>query len=147
MSGKATIELIGRLSKEPEMRYVGDKAVTKLSIPVQERKDGETTWYTVNAWEKQAEVLNQYATKGTWLWIRGIPKIETWQDRTTGETKHAFSVTLREFTFCGGGESSNGETPEQPTRQQPGKYIPPGPQKQAPRNAPVAVDDDSDLPF
>jgi single-strand DNA-binding protein len=141
MSGKATIEIVGRLARDPEMRYTADgKAVTSFSIPVQERKDGDTTWYKITAWEKAAETLNQYATKGTWLWLRGTPKIETWEDKESGETRTQFAVVVREFTFCGGGEKSESDTtPATPARQTA--------PRQAARNVPQRVDDSFDLPF
>lgn len=148
MSGKATIDVVGRLARDPEMRYTADgKAVVSFSIPVQERKDGETTWYKVTAWEKQAEVINQYATKGTWLFVRGMPKIETWEDKTSGETRYQLAVTVREFTFCGGGtdngnadtDSNTDNTPA--AKPQPSRATPPA------KNKPQPIEDDESLPF
>lgn len=152
MSGKATIEIIGRVAVEPEMRFTGDgKAVTTLKIPVQERRDGETTWFKCVAWEKQAETLNQYASKGTWLVIRGTPKIESWEDKNSGETRSQLVVTIREFTFAGGGsESDNASEPTQNTPARPATQQKPAQRATAPspaRNMPQRIDDSSDLPF
>lgn len=144
MAGKATIEIVGRLARDPEMRFTAQgKAVCTFSIPVQERKDDETVWYKVTAWEKQAEVINQYAAKGTWIVVRGVPKIETWDDKATGEKRAQFAITLREFTFCGGERAgSDDSADETPAPKVTPKAAPATPR----RNAPVAVDDDA-LPF
>jgi single-strand DNA-binding protein len=145
MSGKATIDIVGLVAKDPELRYTGEgKAVCSFSIPVQERKDGETTWYKITAWEKQAETINQYVTKGSWLWVRGVPKVETWEK--DGETKAQLAVTLREFTFCGS-KSDNGNASEEAPRQQAPAKQAAQPQRQVARNAPKPIDNDSDLPF
>lgn len=145
MSGKATIDLVGMVARDPEMRYTGEgKAVVSFSIPVQERKGGETTWYKVTAWEKQAETINQYVTKGTWLWMRGVPKIETWEK--DGETKAQLVVTLREFTFCGS-KSDNGNTDEVSQPRQQATQRDNRAREMPKRNAPQQINDDSDLPF
>lgn len=146
MSGKAKINIVGRLAADPEMRYTAQgKAVTSFKIPVQERKDGETTWYKVVAWEKQAETLNQYATKGTWLSVDGVPSVETWEDKNSGETRVQMVVTVRDFTFCGGGEKRESDDGNTTPADKP---LPPRPQAtRAPaRNAPAQIEDDS-LPF
>ena len=50
------VELLGRVGKEPEMRYTsGGTAVTNLSLATdQPRKDGESTtdWHRVVCWAK-----------------------------------------------------------------------------------------------
>jgi single-strand DNA-binding protein len=155
MSGKATIEIIGRLAKDPETRYTADgKAVCTLSIPVQERKDSDTVWYKVTAWEKQAETLNQYATKGLWIAVRGVPKIETWEDKNSGETRYQFAVTLREFTFCGGASATENASDDETPAAKPTPARAPVTTQRNPtrptapvRNAPKPIETEDDIPF
>lgn len=154
MAGKATLTLVGRLARDPEMRFTGDgKAVCSFSIPVQERKDGETTWFKCTAWEKAAEVINQYAAKGTWLQVTGTVKVETWEDKNSGEARHQLAVTVREFTFCGGASAGDGNSEEQPRQtapaQQANNRAPAQQRQQTParRNAPQSIESDEDLPF
>lgn len=135
MSGSAEIRIIGPVRTEPEMRFTAaGKAVTTFKIPVQERKDGETTWYKIVSWEKQAETLNQFVNKGTWLAIDGVPSVETWEDKTSGETRVQLVVTVRKFTFVG--DSKRDDSESTPAAQR----------AQAPRNAPIDLDE-SALPF
>lgn len=67
-----SITVIGRLGRDPEMRYLpnGDP-VTSFSIATDRAykgKDGqlvkETTWFRVSVFGKSAESTNQFLSKG-----------------------------------------------------------------------------------
>ena len=71
--------IIGRLGREPEMRYMptGDP-VTSFSVATDRQwngKDGsrqkETTWFRVSVFGKQAENVNQYLHKGSMVLVEG----------------------------------------------------------------------------
>ena len=73
------ITLIGYLGRDPEMRYTpsGD-AVTNFSMACDRSytpKDGEkiskTIWYQVAFWRRQAEVVNEFFSKGMPILVRG----------------------------------------------------------------------------
>ena len=69
------VELLGRVGKEPEMRYTsGGTAVTNLSLATDRpRKEGESTteWHHIVCWAKLAETINQYVGKGDRLYVTG----------------------------------------------------------------------------
>ena len=72
------ITLIGNLGQDPEMRYVGETAVTNLSLATNKKwtgQDGQkheqTIWFRVSVWGKQAEACQQYLTKGRQVFIEG----------------------------------------------------------------------------
>jgi len=73
------IIIIGRLGKDPEMRYTqGGDPVTTLSVATDRRwKDAngqamaKTTWFRVTAWRKMAELVNQYCKKGDLVMAEG----------------------------------------------------------------------------
>jgi len=73
------IMLIGNLGKDPEMNYTQNgTALTKFSLAVSrsyktssgEKRD-ETEWFNIVAWDKLAELCNQYLHKGSKAYIEG----------------------------------------------------------------------------
>jgi single-strand DNA-binding protein len=73
------ILLIGRAGTDPEMRYTpSGTAVTNFRLAVSNNfrgQDGEwqesTEWFTVTAWDRQAESVNQYLVKGRRVFVEG----------------------------------------------------------------------------
>lgn len=69
--------LVGRLGKDPEVKYTGGgKAVANFSVATDESwkdKNGErqkkTTWHKIVVWGKQAEIAQQYLKKGSLVFI------------------------------------------------------------------------------
>lgn len=103
------IILIGNLGNDPEMRYTpGGKAVASFSLAVNSRKD-HTVWFRVSMWEKQAEIVSQYLTKGSKVMVIGeIEEARPWTDRD-GNQRASLEVTGRTIKFFGG--NSNGNVP------------------------------------
>jgi single-strand DNA-binding protein len=96
------VNLVGRLGRDPEMTYTNSsKAVTKFSIAAQRTKQ-LTDWFNVEAWGKQAEVLEKYLSKGNQVALMGEFKIETWTDRESQEQRTGYKVNVNSFTFIGG---------------------------------------------
>ena len=82
------VELLGRVGKDPEMRYTSSGiAVTNLSLATdRQRKDGETTaeWHKVVCWAKLAEVTNEYVGKGDRLYVSGRLVHDSYESPSTG---------------------------------------------------------------
>lgn len=74
------VQLIGRLTKDPEIRYTQSQtAVVSFTLAVDRRfkKDGEQTadFISCKAWNKTAEFVSKYFTKGKRMALSG--RIET----------------------------------------------------------------------
>lgn len=73
------VHLIGRLGRDPEMRYTTTgKQVTKFRIAVSHRwRDAEgetkekTEWVNIEAWGGLAEICQEYLSKGRLVYIEG----------------------------------------------------------------------------
>jgi len=103
-SGLCKVTIIGRLSRDPEMRYTqGGKAVTSFNVPVNrtftgqdgERKE-ETEWFRVNAWGRLAETCNNFLKKGSQVYIEGRLSSRVWQDRD-GKDRFSMEVFANEM--------------------------------------------------
>lgn len=108
MSGYAKITIVGRLARDPEMRYTpSGKSVTSFSVPVSrnytgpdgERKE-ETEWYRISAWGRLSEVCNNYLKKGSWVLIEGRLSTRTYVDRD-GKERFSLDVTANEMRMVG----------------------------------------------
>lgn len=109
------ITLLGRLGRDPEMRYTAEgKPVTSFSVAIDDSygENKRTVWFRVSVWGKQAESCNQYLSKGRQVYIEGRlqhengnPRMFTRQDGSAGAS---FEVTAQVVKFIGG-QSENGQ--------------------------------------
>lgn len=117
---------IGRLGRDVETRYTqAGKAVATFSIACSEKRgDNETTeWVSVVAWEKLAEICQQYLSKGSLVFISGRMQTRKWQDQS-GNDRYTTEIIAREMKMLsprqgdgsgqggyGGGVSFQGQSP------------------------------------
>ena len=87
MVNKAT--LIGRLGKDPEVRYMPDGTmVTNFILATDEQwkdKNGEkvqkTEWHKIVTYRKLAEICGNYLVKGKLVFIEGRIQTRSWDDK------------------------------------------------------------------
>ncbi|HXQ33590.1 MAG TPA: single-stranded DNA-binding protein [Anaerolineales bacterium] len=92
------VQLIGRLGKNPEGKYIPTgKQVTHFSLAVTNRwksKDGETKeyteWINIEAWGRLGEVCQEYLKKGSLVYLEGRLKTDKYEDQ--GENKYYSKV-------------------------------------------------------
>ena len=109
-------QFIGRLGKEPEIRYTqGGDAVANFSIAVGEswkNKAGEKVekveWVRCVAWRRLAEVIGEYLTKGSQVYISGKFQTRSWED-SDGEKKYMTEIQVIQMQMLGGGATSSKE--------------------------------------
>ena len=100
-----SVVLVGRLTKDPEMRYTQTgKAVTRFRLAVDrafgkdESGNRPTDFIDVVAWEKTAELCGQYLAKGAPVGVQG--RIQTRSYTTQdGQPRQAFEVVADRVAF------------------------------------------------
>jgi single-strand DNA-binding protein len=111
--------LIGNLTRDPELRYTpAGTAVANIRMATNrkfkdrngEMKD-ETCFVTVVAWDKQAEVCNQYLRKGSPLFVEGRLQSRSWEGQD-GKKKSVTEVRAERIQFLGSGSRSVGQSSE-----------------------------------
>lgn len=93
--GLNKVIMIGRVGREPEMRYTpSGRPVTTYTIGITRSwnsSDGErhyeTDWFNVVAWGNLAEICKQHLTKGQLVYIEGRLQTRYWED--TEGNKHS----------------------------------------------------------
>ena len=110
------INLVGRLGKDVEIRKVGDNNVVSLSIATTDGfgDNKKTNWHNVSFWNKQAEALAKYCSKGSQLAITG--SVDYYKDK---EDNYRTQIKGISFEFIGGKVESSKELskPQQPKEQ------------------------------
>lgn len=110
------IIIIGNLGRDPEMRYLpSGESVTSFSVasnrryrsPEGENRE-ETTWFNISAWGRQAEICNQYLTRGSQVYIEGTPSVRSYQGND-GQNRVSFDVRLLNMQMLGSREAGPGE--------------------------------------
>jgi single-strand DNA-binding protein len=100
------IFLIGNVGSDPEMRFTPKgspvtsfRLATNRVINSQEgERKQETEWFTVVAWNKQAELCNQYVTKGQRVFVEGRLQTRTW-DGQDGQKRFVLEVVANQVKF------------------------------------------------
>jgi len=93
MKGLNKVMLIGRLGRDPELRYTQNgQTVAKFSVATDEvwvdksgTKQSRVEWHNIVAWGKLAEICNQYLKKGRLVYVEGRIQTRQWEDQSGGK--------------------------------------------------------------
>jgi len=142
--------LMGNLTRDIELKFTpGNQAVAKIGLAVNRKfktREGElreeTTFVDCEAWGRTAEVMNQYLTKGSPVFIEGRLKLDQWQDKE-GQNRSKLKVVIDNFQFISGPRDGSGSSQgqRQPAAAAARKGSPP------PASEPHDVIDEEDIPF
>lgn len=142
MAGVNKVILIGRLGRDPEVRYTPDgTAVANFTIATsdewKDRETGEkkerTEWHRIVAWRRLGEICGEYLSKGRQVYIEGRLQTREWEDQD-GNRRWTTEIVARNMQILGSKEppgafssdypGSQGVTnsgPAQPDREPPAK--------------------------
>jgi single-strand DNA-binding protein len=109
MASVNKVILIGRLGRDPEVRYTpSGKAVANFSIATSEQwtnKEGtkteQTEWHRIVAWGRTGEICGEYLKKGSLVYIEGKLQTRSWEDRE-GVKKYTTEVVAQVMQMLGG---------------------------------------------
>jgi len=105
------VVLVGRLTKDPELRFTANKgtAVTRFTLAVNrdyKKEDGtqEADFINCIAYSKRAEVIAQYLTKGKRFSISGSIRTGSY-DAQDGTRRYTTYVVVDGFDFIDSSDS------------------------------------------
>lgn len=116
MAGLNKVMLIGNLGKDPEMRYTANgAAVTSFSLAVSrtytgndgERKE-ETEWFDITTWNKQAELVSQFLSKGRKAYVEGRLHTRSYEDKE-GIKRYRTEVIADRVLFLDSAQGGGGQ--------------------------------------
>jgi len=103
------VTLAGNLTRDPDVKFLpNDKAVAGFGLAINRKFKGpdgsakeETTFVDVEAWGRTAELVGQYLTKGQPCFIEGRLRLDSWDDKKTGEKRSKLKVVADSVQFLG----------------------------------------------
>jgi single-strand DNA-binding protein len=99
MNTNNTEIFVGRLGKEPDLRYTKtQKAVCHLSVATTNEEEKKTTWNKVVVWGKQAELCSLYLKKGKEVFVKGYREFKEFTT-DDGEIKKYQEITANLIGF------------------------------------------------
>lgn len=115
---------IGNLGKDPDMKVLesGHKVVSisiACSRKVKSKESGEskeyTEWIPVVAWDNLAEIISQYARKGSQVYVEGEFRTRSYEAEGSGEKRYVSEIWARDIRLLGRkAESSGAPLPSSP---------------------------------
>ena len=103
------IFLIGRLTKDPDLRYTqGGTSIASFSLAnnrtysAQNERKEQVSFFNCIAWGKQGEVIAQHCKKGQRIGIEGRLQQRSWQDQS-GAKRSTVEIVVENFQFLSGG--------------------------------------------
>lgn len=127
MANYNKVFLMGNLTRDPEMRYTPKGTpVAQLGLAVNRTWKDEsgqpvtdTLFVDIEAFGAQAETLGRYVRKGNPIFVEGRLRMDTWDDKQTGQRRSRLRVVLEAFQFLGGPRSESGMDPGGAPQQRP----------------------------
>ncbi len=144
--------IVGYVGKDPEIRYSPQgQAVANISLATSEawkdKDSGEkverTEWHRVVLFGRLAEVVGEYVSKGSHIYIEGRLQTRKWQDKD-GADRYTTEIVANEMQMLGGrpAESGSGSSGASRPQRQPARAA-----GAVGRSASPAADFDDDIPF
>ena len=160
MANLNKVMLIGNLTRDPELRYTPKgTAVADISLAInriwnneQNVRQEETIFVDVTLWGRQAELAQQYLSKGRCAYIEGRLQMDTWDDKETGKKRSKLKVVGETLQFMpdgkggapqGGGQQGGG----QPQGNRPPSQRSDATQHGASAAPPADFAEEDDIPF
>ena len=115
--------LMGNLTRDPELRYTPTgMAIASFGLATNRRyksQEGEqkkeTCFVDINMFGRRAEVISEYFSKGSAIYIEGRLRYEQWEAQD-GQKRNKLVVVAENFEFVGGTQkSAEGQVKDEPS--------------------------------
>ena len=159
MASYNKVLLMGNLTRDPEVRYTPKgTAIANLGLAVNrtyttesgEQKE-EVTFVDIEVWGRQAETAGQYLSKGRPVFVEGRLKLDSWEDKESGQKRNRMKVVAERVQFLGaprGGAEFKEHAPEGGAPARPAaRGGRPAPSPDAAEPEPTATAEDDNIPF
>ena len=159
MASVNKVILVGRLGKDPEVRYLPDGgAVCNITLATSEtwkdktsgEKQEKTEWHRVTFYRKLAEIAGEYLKKGREIYVEGRLETRKWTDKE-GRDRYTTEIIANEMQMLGSRPSGGSEAMESGPKPAAAAAAEPaggGAKPAAKKSGGASFDDmDDDIPF
>lgn len=106
MASLNRVEIIGRLGRDPELKYSQNgAAICRLNVATDEsytdregKRVQKAEWHSVVVFQKSAEHCNQYLSKGSLVFVEGSLSTREWQDQQ-GQKRYSTEIKAQRVQF------------------------------------------------
>ncbi len=110
------VMIMGNLTRDPEIKYTPKgMAIAHFGVAVNRvwsneagEKQEEVTFIDIEMFGRKAEVVGEYFKKGKPIYVEGRLKLDSWDDKTSGQKKSKLKVVGETFEFLGSREGGSG---------------------------------------
>ncbi|ABW65854.1 single-stranded DNA-binding protein [Desulfosudis oleivorans] len=130
MAGVNKAIIVGRLGRDPELRYTQDgRAVASFSVATSEEwkdkdsgdKKERTEWHRVVAFGRLGEICGEYLAKGRLVYVDGRLQTRSWEkDGVTRYTTEIVAANMQILEPKGSGGSGGGGSMGEPVADDAG---------------------------
>ena len=119
--------LIGRLTRDPELRYTSSNIPSaRFSLAVDrpftsQSGERETDFINIVVWRKQAENVKNYLTQGSQAAIEGRIQVRSYDDQS-GQKRYITEVIADNVEFLGSRSSTNNSNNSSASSNEPTPY-------------------------
>lgn len=116
MRGFSKAIITGNLTRDPELRTTPNGAsVCSFSVAVNrvykdsngEQKE-DVSYLDCSAWGRLAEMISQYAKKGSGVLVSGRLDQRSWEDKNGGGKRSRVEIVVEDFNFIGSANRDGG---------------------------------------
>ncbi len=139
--------LMGRLTRDPELRHTGSGTpVCSFSIAIDNGygENRQTDFINCVAWNKTAEFVEKYFTKGRMIIVVGRISTRTWEGQD-GKKNYVTEVVANEVSFGESKKNAEEGGYTAPSRAAAADSVPSMPEQEEEAFVPLETNDD--LPF
>ena len=110
------VMLMGNLTRDPEIKYTPKgTAIAQLGLAVNRtwsndagEKQEEVTFVDVELFGRVAEIAGEYLKKGRPVFVEGRLKLDSWDDKATGQKRSKMKVVGENIQLLGSREGGGG---------------------------------------
>jgi single-strand DNA-binding protein len=122
------VVLIGRLTKDPELRFTPDGvpvATLRIAVNRMRRKDGsqDTDFFNIVVWRRLAELCAEYMKKGRLVAVEGRLRRRSWTT-SEGQPRSDVEIVADNIQFLDRPSKEEGFMEEIPAEETPEDEVP-----------------------
>ncbi|HEY5811825.1 MAG TPA: single-stranded DNA-binding protein [Terrimicrobiaceae bacterium] len=147
MANLNKVMLIGNVTRDPEVKFTPKgSAVADLGLAINRsytnqggEKVEEVTYVDVELWGRLAEIAGEYARKGRPVFIEGRLRLDSWEDKQSGQKRNRLKVVAEGLQLLGSRQGGGADPEAEPPATKASRPVPS-------RSAATEPADD-DIPF
>jgi single-strand DNA-binding protein len=151
MASLNKVMLIGNVTRDPEVKFTPKgSAVADLGLAVNRvytnqsgEKTEEVTYVDVELWGRLAEIAGEYAKKGRPVFIEGRLRLDSWEDKQSGQKRNRLKVVAEGLQLLGSRPGGAGGGAEYEGEGEAAAKPP----RPAPARSAASEPADDDIPF